>query len=105
MIDKKLEQVLGKASEIRRNVMNKYNHSKDEVILKAKDSVRQAPEMVRTISNRAASLTKQGLEISIGHDNTETVLNKVKTHTPKFVTQLLFEPSLPEAIPAPVSAH
>ena len=79
---------------------------------KVAESVRQAPDMMRSISNKAVSLTKQGLEISIGQENTETVMNTVKTHTPKFVSSLLAmestdaafaEPTIPVA--ASVAAH
>ena len=98
--------------------MRKYNNGKEEVITKAKgyktavsatisnansrveESVKQAPEVVRSLSNKAVSLTKQGLEISLGQEKTESVLNSVKTHTPKFVSSLL---SLEQA--TPVAAH
>ena len=99
-------------------VVNKYKSGKEEVITKAKgyksaiseqvsttishtnvndiksrveESVKQAPEVVRSLSNKAVSLTKQGLEISIGTEKTETVVNTVKTHTPRFVSSFLAE--------------
>ena len=116
-------------------IVIKYNTSKDEVMTKAKgyktaiseqvqttissanvndlktrveESVKQAPEVVRSLSNKAVSLTKQGLEISIGQEKTESVLNSVKTHTPKFVSSLLSseEPEAAIVNEAPaVAAH
>jgi hypothetical protein len=72
------------------------------------ESVKQAPEVVRSLSKKAVSLTKQGLEISIGQEKTETVLNSVKTHTPKFVSSLLGseapEPAIVSESPV-VAAH
>lgn len=110
MIDNALNRVItvkGSVLESRKQMsgyvsimLNKYNQEKNEVILKAKEyrssltgqvseTVKQAPEVVKNLSNKAASLTKQGLEISIGHEKTESVLNSVKTHTPRFVTSFL----------------
>jgi DNA-binding protein len=110
MIDNALNRVItvkGSVVESRKQMsgyvsimLNKYNQEKNEVILKAKEyrssltgqvseTVKQAPEVVKNLSNKAASLTKQGLEISIGHEKTESVLNSVKTHTPRFVTSFL----------------
>ena len=122
-------------SEYVAGLINRYNQEKFEVISKAKgyksaiseqitvlsdsapvnglkvkvaESVRQAPDMMRSLSNKAVSLTKQGLEISIGQEKTETVLNTVKTHTPKFVSSLLaMEPTfgvaseIPQAVTIP----
>jgi hypothetical protein len=79
--------------------------SQTNVREKVEESVRQAPEIVRSISNKAVSLTKQGLEISIGQENTASVFNTVKTHTPKFVSSLLAEPRTDASNPAAVAAH
>lgn len=105
-------------------LVDKYNQEKADVILKAKEyktslsgqvseTVKQAPEVVKNLSNKAASLTKQGLEISIGQEKAETVMNTVKTHTPKFVTSLLSAGTPTETVsagptevaPEPVAAH
>jgi hypothetical protein len=126
-IDNKLDGMRVVTCDVRNFLMNKYNCGKDEVITKAKgyktaiseqvsttiaqtnvselksrveESVKQAPEVVRSLSNKAVSLTKQGLEISIGHEKTESVLNTVRTHTPRFVTSLL----TPESAGAPAQA-
>ena len=132
MLDANIDRVSGKVFEVKTNLAQRYHNGKEEVIMRAKgyksaiseqvsnisssnvsdlrskvqESVRQAPDVVRSISNKAVSLTKQGLEISIGHEKTETVVNTVITHTPRFVTSLLAqvsEPSLPEAIPVKVA--
>jgi len=107
-------------------VVNRYNKEKDEVIVKAKgyksaiseqiqvlkteNAVitakvkQQAPEMVK----KAVSLTKQGLEISIGQEKTVTVINTVKTHTPRFVTSFIEASVATSVVPTtttPVEAH
>ena len=135
MLDRNIESVVGKAASVKNGLISRYNSSKEEVIIKAKgyksaiteqvsnsglktkveESVRQAPEMVRSLSTKAVSLTKQGLEISIGHEKTESVINTVKTHTPKFVSSFLeTEPAdvpvnaavaEPSSVPATVAAH
>ncbi len=107
VLDKKIDGLIEMASDVKNVIVQKYNNSKEEVITKAKDyktavsatlsnansrvedSVKQAPEVVRSLSNKAVSLTKQGLEISLGQEKTESVLNSVKTHTPKFVSSFL----------------
>ena len=129
-----------RVSQYASDIVNRYHHEKAEVLTKAKgyksaiseqitvisegtavsdlknkvtESVKQAPEVVKNLSNRAVSVAKQGLEISIGHEKTETVFKTVKTHTPKFVTSLLSseitsatEPSPLPVIPCePVAAH
>lgn len=135
IVDTKIDSLIGKASDVKNVIVIKYNTSKDEVMTKAKgyktaiseqvqttissanvndlktrveESVKQAPAVVRSLSNKAVSLTKQGLEISIGQENTESVLNSVKTHTPKFVSSLLSaeepEAGLVKESPA-VAAH
>ncbi len=107
VIDKKIDGLIEMVSDVKSVIVQKYNNSKEEVITKAKgyktavsttlsnansrveESVKQAPEVVRSLSNKAVSLTKQGLEISLGQEKTESVLNSVKTHTPKFVSSFL----------------
>lgn len=121
-LDKNIDSIVTRASTVGYEFVAKCNKRKDDVITKAKgyssaiseqvfqisqtnvrekveESVRQAPEIVRSISNKAVSLTKQGLEISIGQENTASVFNTVKTHTPKFVSSLLSEP--PTEVSAP----
>ncbi len=109
-LDRALERVSsvkGSVIESRKNVSGymsqlvvKYNQEKADVILKAKEyksslsgqvseTVKQAPEVVKHLSSKAASLTKQGLEISIGQEKAESVMNTVKTHTPRFVASFL----------------
>lgn len=132
VIDTKLDGICVVASDVRNVLMNKYNSGKDEVMTKAKgyktaiseqvsttiaqtnvselksrveESVKQAPEVVRSLSNKAVSLTKQGLEISIGHEKTESVLNTVRTHTPRFVTSLLTSEIAEAPAQAVVAAH
>jgi hypothetical protein len=135
VIDQKIDSLIGKASDVKNVIVIKYNNRKDEVMTRAKgykaaiseqvqttiscanvndlksrveESVKQAPEVVRSLSNKAVSLTKQGLEISIGQEKTESVLNSVKTHTPKFVSSLLSseapEPAIVSESPV-VAAH
>ena len=136
--DSVIEKTMSSKNQVEEYIaglVSRYNHEKSEVVSKAKgykaalteqisvisdsaqvnglkekvaESVRQAPDMMRSISNKAVSLTKQGLEISIGQEKTETVMNTVKTHTPKFVSSLLsMETSdlATEASPASVAAH
>jgi hypothetical protein len=135
LIDQNIDSLIGKASDVKNVIVIRYNNRKDEVITRAKgykaaiseqvlttisstnvndlksrveESVKQAPEVVRSLSKKAVSLTKQGLEISIGQEKTETVLNSVKTHTPKFVSSLLGseapEPAIVSESPV-VAAH
>jgi hypothetical protein len=134
-IDARLDSISSLASDFKQMIVRKFNNSKEEVISKAivyktaiseqvqttissanvtdfrsrvEESVKQAPEVVRSLSNKAVSLTKQGLEISIGHEKTETVLNSVKTHTPKFVSSLLRLEQADAPLvagPAAVAAH
>lgn len=127
-LDKNIDSIITRASSLGHDFVAKCNQRKDEVFNKARgyssviseqvsqlsqtnvrekveESVRQAPEIVRSISNKAVSLTKQGLEISIGQENTASVFNTVKTHTPKFVSSLLAEPKTDASNPAAVAAH
>jgi hypothetical protein len=127
-LDEKLDAVVTTASTLRSDLVATYTARRNDVIskvrgyssaiseqvsqfsqtqvrVKVEESVRQAPEIVRSISNKAVSLTKQGLEISIGQENTASVINTVITHTPKFVSSLLAEPAVEETGTSAVAAH
>ena len=83
VIDKKIDGLIEMVSDVKSVIVQKYNNSKEEVITKAKGYKTAVSTTLSNANSRVEESVKQAPEV------VRSLSNSVKTHTPKFVSSFL----------------